>query len=63
MKTFTNALAGDGLIDKKKGYTIEWKKGSLYINGNEQPKNISDKYHKYEEEDKIKIQAECVEHF
>jgi len=46
MKDFTDELAADGLIDKKKGYTIEWKNGSLYINDKEQSKNISDKYNK-----------------
>ena len=63
MKDFTDALAADGLIDKKKGYTIEWKDGNLYIDGKEQPKNISDKYRKYEEEGKIKMLPEGAEHF
>jgi hypothetical protein len=63
MKAFTDALAADGLIDKKKGYTIEWKEGDLYINGKGQPKNISDKYRKYEQEGKIKILPEGAEHF
>lgn len=63
MKEFTDALAVDGLIGKKKGYTIEWKEGNLYINDKEQPKSISDKYRKYEEEGKIKILPEGAEHF
>ncbi len=47
-KDFTNGLEQDGLIDKKKGYKIEWKSdGSLYVNGNKQPKETADKYHKY----------------
>jgi hypothetical protein len=62
---FTNELAADGLIDKKKGYTIEWKNGSLYIDGKEQPKNVSDKYRKYENDfkGKIRMEPEGVEHF
>jgi hypothetical protein len=63
MKDFTDALAGEGLIDKKKGYTIEWKDGNLYIDGKQQPKNISDKYRKYEEVGKIKMLPEGAEHF
>ena len=63
MKDFTNELAADGLIDKKKGYTIEWKNGNLYIDDKEQPKNISDKYRKYESTGKIKMLPEGAEHF
>ena len=63
MKDFTNELAADGLIDKKKGYTIEWKNGNLYIDDKEQPKDISDKYPKYESTGKIKMLPEGAEHF
>ncbi|HEX5152374.1 MAG TPA: hypothetical protein VFW07_13060 [Parafilimonas sp.] len=63
MKDFTDELAADGLIDKKKGYTIEWKNGNLYINDKEQPKNISDKYRKYESTGKVNMLPEGVEHF
>jgi len=62
VKAFTNALATEGLIDKKKGYTIEWKSGELYINGGKQPKNIADKYRKYESSGKIKMEPNGVEH-
>jgi len=48
LKDFTDQLQKDGLIDKKKGYSIEWKNGGeLYINGKKQSKEISDKYKKY----------------
>jgi hypothetical protein len=60
---FTNALAADHLIDKKKGFTIEWKKGDLFINGREQPKNISDKYRKYESSGTIKMSPDGAERF
>ena len=56
LKDFTGALEKDGLIDKKKGYTIEWKKdGNLIINGKTQPKEISDKYSRYYKKDGYKI--------
>lgn len=65
LKNFTDELAADGLIDKKKGYTIEWKNGSLYIDGKEQSKSISDKYRKYENDNdgEIKMEPEGAEHF
>ncbi len=63
MKDFTDALAADNLIDKKKGYTTEWKNGDLYINGTQQSKSISDKYRKYESTGKINMEPEGVEHF
>lgn len=47
LKEFTEALEKDGLIDKKKGYRIQTKDGDLYINGNKQPKEVTDKYRKY----------------
>src|SRR6185295_5143489 len=56
LKDFTGALEKDGLIDKKKGYTIEWTKdGNLIINGKTQPKEISDKYSRYYKKDGYKI--------
>lgn len=54
---FTDQLQKDGLIDKKKGYSIEWKNGGeLYINGKKQPKEISDKYKKYYKKDGWRIE-------
>lgn len=50
-RDFINELDRDGLINKKDGYRLEWKSdGSLYINGKKQPKEVSDKYHKYYKE-------------
>lgn len=63
MKDFTNALVADGLIDKKKGYTIEWKAGDLYINQQKQSKDISDKYRKYENSGKIKMAPDDAKYF
>jgi hypothetical protein len=56
LKDFTEELQKDGLIDKKKGYTIEWTKdGDLIINGKTQSKTISDKYSRYYKKDGYKI--------
>ena len=52
LKEFTDALQKDGLIDKDKRFSIEWKNGGdLYINGTKQSKEISEKYRKYYKED------------
>jgi hypothetical protein len=57
IKDFTDQLQKDGLIDKDKGYSIEWKNGGeLYINGKKQPKEISDKYKKYYKKDGWRIE-------
>ena len=57
IKDFTDQLQKDGLIDKQKGYSIEWKNGGeLYINGKKQPKEISDKYKKYYKKDGWRIE-------
>src|SRR5262249_25422305 len=57
LKDLTDQLQKDGLIDKKKGYSIEWKNGGeLYINGKKQPKEISDKYRKYYKKDGWRIE-------
>ncbi|CAN5289792.1 hypothetical protein BH11BAC6_BH11BAC6_13280 [soil metagenome] len=56
LKDFINALQKDGLIDKSKGFTIEWTKdGNLIINGKTQPKEISDRYSRYYKKDGYKI--------
>ena len=51
MKEFTNELEQDGLINRDKPNTIEWKNGNLIINGKEQPKSVADKYRKYYKKD------------
>jgi hypothetical protein len=57
MQEFTDQLEKDGLIDKKKGYNVEWKKeGDLYINGKKQTREISDKYSRYYKKDGYKIE-------
>lgn len=55
IKAFTEALQSDGLINKKKGYTVELKDGSLIINGTPQSKEVTEKYRKYYKKDNFKI--------
>ncbi|MBN9295587.1 MAG: hypothetical protein J0I41_01190 [Filimonas sp.] len=55
IKALTGALQADGLIDKKRGYTVEFKDGSFIINGTTQSKEITEKYHKYFNKDSFKI--------
>lgn len=55
LKEFTESLEKDGLIDRKKGYKIEVKKGELYINGTKQPKEVNEKYKKYLTDDNFSI--------
>jgi CBS-domain-containing membrane protein len=63
-KEFTSELEKDGLIDKRKGYEIEWKNGNLYINGVQQSQQVTNKYKKYYREDgKIKMNADSPESF
>lgn len=50
LNTFKDELEADGLIKKGEKYTIEIKKGDLYINDKKQPSRISRKYRdKYKE--------------
>lgn len=51
MNQLIDGLHKDGLIDKKKTYKLEVKKGDLYINGQKQPIEVSDKYRKYFQSD------------
>jgi len=43
-KTFIDGLDKDGLIDKDKDYTIQYKNGELTINGKKQPSSVTNKY-------------------
>lgn len=60
-KSFIDELAKAGLIDKDKDYTIEHKKGELYINGQKQSEATYKKFEKYlndHKEFKIKKEAD-----
>lgn len=58
LKEFTEGLEKDGLIDTKKGYRIEVKKGELYINGTKQSKEVNDKYRKYFKDEDYSIRSD-----
>jgi hypothetical protein len=51
-KTFVDGLEKDGLIDKKKGYTIEHKDGKLLINEKEASAQTYEKYRSFLEKHK-----------
>jgi len=46
-KAFIDGLDKDGLIDKDKNYTIEYKNGELTINGKKQSAEVVKKYNPY----------------
>ncbi len=48
-------MGKEGLIDSKKGFTIEYKNKELYIDGRKQPENVTDKYRKYFKKEDFKI--------
>jgi hypothetical protein len=58
MQDFTDELQKDGLIDKKKGYKIQVKDGELYINGEKQSRQTSNKYRKYYRKDNFTINTD-----
>jgi hypothetical protein len=45
----------DGLVDPKKGFTVEYKNKELYIDGKKQPEKTTDKYRKYFKNDHFKM--------
>ena len=51
-KEFVNGLAGDGLIDKDKGYTLKHKDGELFINGKKASEQTYSKYRSFLEKHK-----------
>ena len=51
-KNFIDGLDRDGLIDKDKSYTIEYKDGALTINGKKQPAATTNKYSNFLKEKK-----------
>jgi hypothetical protein len=46
-KTMLDEMAKDGLLQSKEEYNIEYKNGNLFINGKQQPDNITNKYKHY----------------
>jgi hypothetical protein len=54
-KEMFNEMEKDGLIDPKKGFTIEYKNKELLIDGKKQSEKTTEKYRKYFKEDHFKI--------
>lgn len=52
------AMEADGLLDTKKDYNIQLKNGKLFINDQEQPNSVYNKYKKYFKKDSIHIRKE-----
>ena len=48
----------DGLINPKDGFSIEYKDKELFINGQKQKPQVTDKYRKYMKDDHFKIKIE-----
>jgi len=55
-KAMFSEMESDGLINQQKGFSIDYKKGNLYINGKKQPDSVVDKYRHYFNEDHYSIE-------
>jgi chromosome segregation ATPase len=56
-KSFVDGLEKDGVIDKKKDYSIRHKDGELTVNGQKQPADVYNKYRSFlEKHKKFKIE-------
>lgn len=53
-----NELENDGLVDPKKGFELEYKDKSLYIDGKKQSEKVTGKYRKYFKKEHFKIRIE-----
>ena len=58
-----NEMERDGLISTKEGFSIEYKDRSLYINGNKQTEQVTDKYRKYIKREHFRIDIDRVQGF
>ena len=54
-KKLINQLEKDGLVDSKKGFELEYKDQSLYLDGKKQPAEVTDRYRKYFKKDDFRI--------
>lgn len=50
-KDMFTEMRKDGLINSKKGFTIEYKNKELFIDSKKQPANVTDKYRRYFKKD------------
>ena len=55
LKEMFTEMEADGLINSKKGFTLEYKNKDLFINGTKQPQQVTDKYRKYFKEEHFEI--------
>ncbi len=58
IKAMFAEMEKDGLIDRKAGFSVEYKDKDLYINGKKQPENVTDKYRKYFKDEHFKMNIE-----
>jgi HAMP domain-containing protein len=56
IKEMTDEMEKDKLLNKKEGYTIEYKNQELFINGKKQSKEVSGKYRKYFKGEDFKLE-------
>ncbi len=54
-KTMFSEMEKDGLIDTKKGFKLEFRKGKMFIDGKEQSQEVTDKYKKYIDDEDFSI--------
>lgn len=57
-KELFTELEKDGLINPKKGFTVEYKNKELFIDGKKQSEKTTDKYRKYFKQDHFKMTIE-----
>lgn len=57
-KDMFNEMEKDGLINPKKGFTVEYKNKELFIDGKKQSEKTTDKYRKYFKQDHFKMTIE-----
>jgi chromosome segregation ATPase len=57
-KELITALEKDGLVNSRQGFTLEYRNGSLYIDGKKQSEETTDKYRRYLKKDGFKIRIE-----
>ncbi len=55
MKEFTDVLEKDGLIDKRRPFTIEVKENELFLKGVKQSKKVQEKYRQYFQNKSFKL--------
>lgn len=58
LRNMFTEMEKDGLIDTKKGFKIEYKNKTLFVNGQKQPDAVAEKYSHYIKEDPFEIEIE-----